>query len=97
MVGLTLVLAAGGGVLAAGLVSALCCGCVRRRKLDGAIQLDDDPRDESAAALTDPTGKFPIPPPLDPQMVPEDLHISSGSFPSVTGRIVSTFEDPEQS
>jgi hypothetical protein len=95
MVGLSLLLASGGAALTAVLLSALCC-CLHWRKRAGAIQLDDTPGDESAAALTDPTGRFPIPPPLDPQMVPDDLHISSGSFPSVTSRIVSTFEDPEQ-
>jgi hypothetical protein len=100
MVGFDLVLGAAIAGLTAVLLPALCCGCVRWRRRErtreGHIQLEDAPRDEIAVALTDPTGKFPIPPPIDPQMVPDDLHTSSGSFPSVTGQIVSTFVDPEQ-
>jgi hypothetical protein len=82
--------------LTAVLLSALCCGCLQWRKRDGAIQLDDTHCDKATVSLTDPTGNFPILPSLDPQMIPDDIDISWRSFLSVTSRIVSAFEGPEQ-
>jgi hypothetical protein len=75
-------------------VCAFVCCSVLRGGTTRDPHLDEVGRIEMAltsAALVDPTGCYPFPPPCNPEMIPTDFTVNADQFPSVTDRITTDY------
>jgi hypothetical protein len=78
-------------IVVASLCLALCCRQRIANDLSRPVQPDESAPGLDPQDFADPTGQFPLPPPLDPCMCPANFHAASDSFPSVTKHVALAF------
>jgi hypothetical protein len=82
-----------GALIILALCIVICCS-FSRSGYPRELNLDDVPPVETLPSYplpVDGTGKYPLPPPCDPSMIPPDFVSCGEKFPSVTDRITTDY------